>query len=56
MQRKAFGLAVLLIPAEAQPVEAFEDRLQRRLGIALEIRVVDAQNHGAADCAAHTAS
>jgi hypothetical protein len=40
-------LAVLLIPAQIEPAEAFEDGLQRRFGVPFDIGIVDAQNHGA---------
>ena len=48
MDRKPVGLPVPFIPREAQPVEAFFNRLQRLFRIALDVGIVDAENHGSA--------
>ena len=48
MQRQALGLAVLFVPAEIQPAQPFEDGIERGFGVALDVGVVDAQDHGAA--------
>ena len=43
----ALGLLVLFVPAEAEPAQAVEDGVERGLGVALDVGVVDAQDHGA---------
>ncbi len=48
VEGEAVGLAVLLVPGEAQPVEAFEDGIEGLFGVALDIGVVDAEDHCAA--------
>ncbi len=48
VQREAFRLPVLFVPTQTEPVEAVEDGIERGLGVALDIGVVDAQNHRAA--------
>src|ERR1019366_7792207 len=48
VQCKALGLLVLLVPGEAEPAEALEDRLHAGVGVAPDIGVVEAQDHGAA--------
>ena len=48
MQIQAIGLAVELVPSQIEPVQAFEDGIERGLRVALDIRIVDAQDHGAA--------
>ena len=48
VQRQPFGLAVLLIPAQPEPLQTFEDGVERSLGVALDVGVVDAQDHRAA--------
>src|SRR5690242_2827082 len=48
VQLEPLRLAILLVPRQIQPVQPFVDGVQRFFRIALEIRVVDAQNHGAA--------
>src|SRR6185503_8123596 len=47
VEGEAFGLAILLVPVEAEPVEAFEDGVEGGFGVALEVGVVDAEDHGA---------
>ncbi len=56
VQRQALGLAVLLVPAEIEPAQAVEDGVERGLGVALDVGIVDAQDHGAAVAAGDTAS
>ena len=46
MQIEALRLAVELIPTQGQPVEAVEDGIERRLRVAVDIGIVDAQHHG----------
>ena len=41
VQIQAVGLPVLFIPAQIQPLEPIEDRIERRLRVAVDIRVVD---------------
>jgi len=48
VQGQALGLLVLLVPPQAEPAEPVEDRTERRLGVALDVGVVDAQDHGPA--------
>ena len=47
VQGKAFGLLVLFVPVETQPAQALEDGLDAGLGVALDVGVVQAQDHGA---------
>ena len=44
VQRQAFRLAVFLVPAQVQPAQTLENRLQRGFGITLHVGVVHAQN------------
>ncbi len=46
VQGEAFGLLVLFVPVEAQPAQALEDGLDAGFGVALDIGVVEAQDHG----------
>ena len=46
MQIEAIGLAVFLIPIELEPLEAFINGLERGLGVALDVGVVDSEDHG----------
>ena len=39
---------VLLVPAEVEPAQALEDGIERGFGVALDVGIVDAQDHGAA--------
>ena len=48
MHLEPLGLAILLVPTKIQPAQPVEDRIERCLGIAFDVRIVDAQNHGAA--------
>jgi hypothetical protein len=56
MQIEALGLAILLVPSQIEPAQALEDGIERGLGVALDVGVVDAQDHGARRCGARTAS
>ena len=47
MQGEALGLAIVLVPSEIEPGEAVEDGVERCLGVALDVGIVDAQDHGA---------
>ena len=48
VQRSAFGLLVFLVPAQAQPLQSFENGVHRGIGIALHIGIVEPQNHRSA--------
>ncbi len=47
MQIMPFRLPVNLVPVEIQPVQAVEDGIEGGLGVALDVGVVNAQDHGA---------
>ena len=42
---------ILLVPAEAEPAKAVENGIERSFSVALDIGVVHAQHHGAAEMA-----
>ena len=44
---EAVALAVELVPGETKPLEAFEDGVERRLRVALDVGIVDTENHSA---------
>ncbi len=46
MKIQALGLFVLFVPVETEPLQAFEDRGEGGVGIAFDVRVVDAEDHG----------
>ena len=48
VQGPAFGLLVLFVPAEPQPLEALENRVDRGIGVALDVGIVEPQDHGSA--------
>jgi hypothetical protein len=48
MQAQPLGLAILLIPAEFEPIQPVEYGIELFLRIASHIRVVDSQDHGSA--------
>src|ERR1700683_3823268 len=48
MQPEPLRLPILLIPPQIQPVQPFEDGIERSLRVALDIGVVNPQDHGAA--------
>src|SRR5262249_42528772 len=41
-------LLILLVPSQIQPAKPLKDRVERRFGIAFDVGVVDAQDHGPA--------
>jgi hypothetical protein len=47
VEGQALGLLVFFVPVEAQPPEAREDGLDAGVGVALDIGVVEAQDHDA---------
>ena len=46
MQTQALGLLVLFVPPEVQPAQPLENGVNRSVGIALDIGVIETQNHG----------
>src|ERR1700722_9872497 len=46
VQIEAFRLLVLFVPGETQPAQSFEDRLNAGLSVALDIGVIETQDHG----------
>jgi hypothetical protein len=46
--REAVGLLVLFVPSEVEPAQAVEDGIDGGFGVAGDVGVVDAQDHGAA--------
>ena len=48
MQVQALRLLVFFVPAEVEPLQSFEDGIHRGLGIAFDVGVVEAEDHGAA--------
>src|ERR1017187_1280091 len=48
MHRRALGLAILLVPSKIEPAQPIENGIERRLRIALDVGIVDAQDHRAA--------
>ena len=46
VQGEAFGLLVFFIPSKIEPAQAFEDGVHGSVGVALDIGVVEAQDHG----------
>ena len=48
MQIEALGLLIVLVPTEVEPLQAFENRIDGSVGIAFDVGVVEAENHGAA--------
>ena len=46
VQAKAFGLLVFFVPAEVEPAQTFEDGVDGGFGVALDIRVIQAEDHG----------
>jgi hypothetical protein len=45
MQGQPFRLFVLLIPSEVEPAQTFKDRVYGGLGVALDIGVIESENH-----------
>ncbi len=48
MDSQPFGLAILLVPSEIQPAQPIENGIERGLRVALDVGVVNAQDHSAA--------
>ncbi len=48
VQGKSFRLLVLFVPVKTQPAQALEDGLHAGVGVALDVSVVEAQDHGSA--------
>ena len=46
VKRASLRLLVLLVPAQVQPLEAFENGVDRGVGIAFDVGIVEAQDHG----------
>ena len=46
VQREALGLLVFLVPAEIEPAQAIENGVDAGFGVALDIGVVEAEDHG----------
>src|SRR5215471_20854327 len=51
MNREPRRRGVLLIPPQPEPSQPLKDRLYRRFGVALDVGIVEAQNHRAAGVA-----
>src|SRR5256885_13824913 len=48
VQSSTVGLLVILVPAQAQPLKSFKNRIHGGIGIALNVSIVEAENHRAA--------
>ena len=48
VQFQTLGLLIFFVPVQPEPFQALKDGLHRRLGIALDVGVVEAENHGSA--------
>ena len=46
MQGHAFGLLVFLVPSEVEPAQTVEDGIDGGVGVALDIGVIEPQDHG----------
>src|ERR1700722_4384053 len=46
MEAETLRLLVFLIPTEIEPAQTFKNRVDRGVRIALDIRVIEAENHG----------
>ena len=46
MEGEALGLFVFFVPAEIEPAQAFEDGVDGGVGIAFDVGVVEAEDHG----------
>src|SRR5208282_3951125 len=46
VQGEAFGLLVFFVPPEVEPAQTFEDGVDGSVGVALDIGVIEAQDHG----------
>src|SRR5580698_11479767 len=47
MQLNSVGLTIELVEAEIEPLQAVENGIDRRLGVAIDIRIIDVQHHRA---------
>ena len=45
MKVEALGLAIVLVPAEIEPIQPLINRVERNVGVALDIRVIDSKNN-----------
>ena len=43
---KALRLLILFVPAEIEPAQAIEDRVDAGVGVALDVGIVQAEDHG----------
>ena len=48
VQRSAFRLLVLFVPAEAEPLQALKNRVHRGICVPLDVGVIKSQDHGSA--------
>ena len=48
MQVQPFRLFVFFVPSQVQPLQAIENGIHGRLGIAFNVSIVKAEDHGAA--------
>ena len=48
VQSQPLGLLVFLVPVEAKPAQAIEDRVDAGLGVPLDVRIVEPEHHGSA--------
>src|SRR5208337_1554650 len=46
VQGQAFGLLVFFVPPEVEPAQTIEDGVDRGIGIALDVCVIEAEDHG----------
>ena len=46
VEREALGLLVLFVPAEIKPAQAIENLIYARLGVALDVGIVEAEDDG----------
>jgi hypothetical protein len=48
VHRQPLGLAILFVPTQIEPAQPVEDGIERRLRVAFDVGIVDAQDHRAA--------
>ena len=48
MERETLRLFVFLVPAQIEPAQTFENRIDGSVGIALDVGIVESQDHGSA--------
>jgi hypothetical protein len=46
VQGQALRLLILFVPAEIEPAQAIENRIDAGVGIALDVGIVEAEDHG----------